>query len=270
MGDSKKNNKVNSPKSTASFITRAASKNLKTINNSKKLTPAKKTEKIEKKIFSTRITRSKQVEPRVLVEKLNSIEIGSKKLAPAKKTEKIEEETFSTRITRSKKVEPRVLVEKLNSIQSPKKLAPAKKPEKIEKETFSTRTTRSKVTKPNITVQQVAPTVEPAKKSVVKRTDLVKSETIEKNALVLAKQKYSCAWPARILEVKKDKVFVYFFGDKRTGFVDKSEIYDFVKSFEALKLLISSKKKPRGFITGLREIELLLGLNDSQSIVNSV
>lgn len=125
----------------------------------------------------------------------------------------------------------------------------------------STRITRSKVQKPKTIVQQVTPSVEPAKKSIVKRADFVQSQSIKKDDLVLAKQKYSFPWPARVLEVKKNKTFVHFFGDKRNGFVDTTEIYDFVKSSAALKSLVCSKKKPRAFLTGLREVELMLGFN---------
>lgn len=99
------------------------------------------------------------------------------------------------------------------------------------------------------------------KLGVVKREQFVKLDSFEKNSIVLAKQKYSCPWPARVLEIQKQKVLVYFFGDKRSGFVDRSEIYDFVKSSKAIKSVISSKKVPSGYSTGVLEIELLLNNN---------
>lgn len=101
-------------------------------------------------------------------------------------------------------------------------------------------------------------------KKIVKLHQFYKLNNFTTNAIVLAKQKYSFPWPARVLEVKKEKVSVYFFGDKRTGFVDASEIYDFVKSFAALRASIVDSKKPRAYLTGIREIELLLGLDGAQ------
>lgn len=98
----------------------------------------------------------------------------------------------------------------------------------------------------------------------------VKLENFKKNSIVLAKQKHSIPWPARILEVEKSKTTVYFFGDKREGAVNSSEIYDFKKSLDAIKLVLSSKRIPRGYITGIREIEHLLDISFENSILNQV
>lgn len=95
----------------------------------------------------------------------------------------------------------------------------------------------------------------------------VKLLFFKENSIVLAKQKYSIPWPARVLKVEKDKVKVYFFGDKREGTVNSCEIYDFEKSVDAVKLATTSKKIPRGFVTGIREIELLLGVQSKNSII---
>lgn len=104
-----------------------------------------------------------------------------------------------------------------------------------------------------------------------KRLDTIKTYVkllfFKENSIVLAKQKYSIPWPARVLKVEKDKVKVYFFGDKREGTVNSSEIYDFEKSVGAVKLVITSKKIPRGFATGIREIELLLGVPSKNSVI---
>lgn len=118
---------------------------------------------------------------------------------------------------------------------------------------------------------EFVPTIEKNKNlCIVKRQPFVKLNCFEKNAIVLAKQKYSCAWPARVIEIEKGKVLVSFFGDKRQGFVSLAEVYDFVKSAEAVKSIISSKKPPRGYITGVKEIELLLGVNKEKSLFNEI
>lgn len=106
--------------------------------------------------------------------------------------------------------------------------------------------------------------------SVVKREQFVKLNIFEKNSIVLAKQKYSCPWPARVLEIEKNKVLVFFFDDKRNGFVSRFEIYDFLKSSRAIKSIITSKRVPRCYLTGVSEIELLLGINKEQSILNDL
>lgn len=85
----------------------------------------------------------------------------------------------------------------------------------------------------------------------------------------MAKQKYSSPWPARILNIQGDTVWVYFFGDKRTGPVSSSELYDYVKSIEALKSYLAVKK-PRAFITGIREVENLLKIPRANSVLNTV
>lgn len=97
----------------------------------------------------------------------------------------------------------------------------------------------------------------------------VKLHNYEENSIVLAKQKYSVPWPARILKVCKNKIKVYFFGDKREGTVS-SEIYDFKLSADAVKQVFLSKKSPRGYATGLREIEILFGIPIEQSVINTV
>lgn len=201
---------------------------------------AKKVDFELKRTKITRITRSTKIDSRV----------SEKKTIEPKKKQ-------TTRITRSTKIDPSVSEKK--NIENPKKLSTkSNKVEDLGQQ--STRITRSKVQKPKTIVQHVTPSVEPAIKSIVKRADFVKSQSIKRDDLVLAKQKYSCPWPARVLEVKKYKTLVFFFGDKRTGLVATSEIYDFVKSAAALKSLVCSKKT-RGFLTGIREVEFLLGLN---------
>lgn len=86
------------------------------------------------------------------------------------------------------------------------------------------------------------------------------------NSIVLARQKYSISWPARVVNIEKKNIRVYFFGDKREGLVSASEIYDFEESSAALKGVITSSKIPRGFLTGIREVELLLKIPSHNSI----
>lgn len=105
------------------------------------------------------------------------------------------------------------------------------------------------------------------KRDLVKRTDFIKCANYDINSIVLAKQKYSIPWPVRILKIEKSKVFVHFFGDKRNGFVDSTEIYDCKKSVDAIKSVLASKKKPRGYLTGIREVELILGIPIENSVI---
>lgn len=104
--------------------------------------------------------------------------------------------------------------------------------------------------------------------SLERKKVFVKLTNYKENSIILAKQKYSVPWPARILKVSKDRIKVYFFGDKREGTVNSSEIYDFKQSVDAVKLVLSSKKTPRGYATGIREIELLFGIPISHTIVD--
>lgn len=104
----------------------------------------------------------------------------------------------------------------------------------------------------------------------MKLHEFYKLNNFTTNDIVLAKQKYSYPWPSRVLKVENGKVFVFFFGDKRKGFVCATEIYDFVRSFAAVKATIVASNKPRAYLTGIREIKLLLGLNGVQSVFNAV
>lgn len=86
------------------------------------------------------------------------------------------------------------------------------------------------------------------------------------DSIVLAKQKYSTPWPSKVLNIEK-KVLVHFFGDNRNGFVHPADIYDFALSMEALKLNLSSK--PRSYLKGLKEAEMLLHVSAEISIFNN-
>lgn len=98
----------------------------------------------------------------------------------------------------------------------------------------------------------------------------VKLQNYTENSIVLAKQKYSVPWPSRILKISKDRIKVYFFGDKREGTVASSEIYDFEQPSNGIKEVLSSKKSPRGYTTGIREIEILFGIPAEKSVFNTI
>lgn len=98
------------------------------------------------------------------------------------------------------------------------------------------------------------------KKSTVATISFVKSLNFNVNSIVLAKQKNSFPWPSRVLTIEKKRVLVYFFGDRRSGYVKSSEIYDFIKSHNAVSNKLESKYTPKAFKTGVAEIKLLLNI----------
>lgn len=105
------------------------------------------------------------------------------------------------------------------------------------------------------------------KSLVSTKTQFVKLNDFEVNSIVLAKQKYSFPWPAKVLKIEKKRVFVYFFGDKRSGHVGRDEIYDFILSSKGIKSIIASKKTERSYATGVAEIEMLLGITSENSLL---
>lgn len=144
---------------------------------------------------------------------------------------------------------------------------------------FPSRNTRSKSEK----ISSIRPDPDLNKKeSVNKEKSQIKNTTIstiryvklsdfEVNSVVLAKQKYSIPWPARVLKIEQDRVFVYFFGDRRSGFVLKSEIYNFLLSASAIRATIQSKKKPpRTFCTGIAEVETIFKIPCNESLLNQL
>lgn len=142
----------------------------------------------------------------------------------------------------------------------------------IEQNSDLSRVTRSmhKTTSLSEASNTVTPPIVQTENRIEKRVNFIKLEKFEKDTICLAKQKYSCPWPAQILEIEKDKILVHFFGDKRVGYVQSTEIYDFVKSSEAIQSLLSGQRKPRGYVNGVVEIELFLGVDRSLSVLNKV
>lgn len=100
------------------------------------------------------------------------------------------------------------------------------------------------------------------------KVQFVKLHDFKVNSIVLAKQKYSVPWPSKVLKIEKERVFVYFFGDKRSGYVPKIEIYDFILSVSAVRSVIASKKKQQSYATGIGEVEVLMGITSENSLLN--
>lgn len=96
----------------------------------------------------------------------------------------------------------------------------------------------------------------------------VKLSDFNVNSIVLAKQKYSIPWPSRVLKVEKERMFVYFFGDKRVGYVSKDEIYDFILSKSAIKSVIASPRKKQSYLTEIFEVQSLLGIPSDDFLLN--
>lgn len=111
-----------------------------------------------------------------------------------------------------------------------------------------------------------------AKETVAKHRSVVPSKknniniSIEIGELVLAKQKYSVPWPARIVAVRKKNVDVYFYGDGRVGAVKKEDILNFTDSNEII--LTCLNRNIRDYRKGIIEAERIYGIPDHLSITN--
>lgn len=201
------------------------------------------------------------------------VKISKKK----EKTSRVIESVSFTRITRSKKT---VHSNSPRASHSPKILKkPIESVRKIEeKKKYFTRSTKisektaqsNEIKLPNLGNVSLKKKKEEERK-IAKRADFVRLDNFEVGTICLSKQKWSFPWPARVIKVEKKKVLVYFFGDKRVGYVEPLEIYDFVKSSHALRLIIPAKKKSSpNFITGLVEVEMLLQINSNYSLLNNI
>lgn len=114
----------------------------------------------------------------------------------------------------------------------------------------------------------IAPSTVKTENRIVKRHDFIKLREIAINTICLAKQKYSQPWPALILKIENEKTLVHFFGDYRVGYVQSTEVYDFIKSIAAIKSSLTKKRNPRGYVSGLKEVEYLLKIDSSLSVFN--
>lgn len=101
------------------------------------------------------------------------------------------------------------------------------------------------------------------KKVVGKRLD-----SFEAGNIVLAKQKYSVPWPARILTIRSKQVDVYFYGDGRSGPVNREEIYSFNDSHDVI--LDCLRRKIPTYSKGIREVEMGLGIPAKMSLTRAI
>lgn len=180
---------------------------------------------------------------------------------------------FQTRKLSAKKIEEKKQCSSLSSklIEKKDTLKPAEVCSKRETRSQTQNFNAKKIEEKN-TVKTGDRNAHAERKNIIKkRAQFFQLKEYEVNSIVLAKQAYSQPWPARILKIAKKRIRVYFYGDRREGFVASHEIYDFQKSKEALKLVIKSKgQKTDGYLTGIREIEFLLNIPFEQSILNEI
>lgn len=109
-----------------------------------------------------------------------------------------------------------------------------------------------------------------SKISALSKIQFVKLRDLKVDSVVLAKQKYSIPWPAKVNAIGKEKILVHFFGDRRSGYVQKTEIYDYILSGNAVKSKVLSKNVPLSYLTGISEVEILLGVPREKSILNNL
>lgn len=103
-------------------------------------------------------------------------------------------------------------------------------------------------------------------KALCKPSRSKRNVLVEVGQLVLAKQKFSVPWPSRISAVNKDSVYVYFFGDGRSGSVKKCDLFSI---FDSKDIVVNCLKRN---ITNYRkciiEMEKILGVPDNLSMTN--
>lgn len=83
---------------------------------------------------------------------------------------------------------------------------------------------------------------------------------------VLARQKYSVPWPAKILTIKSKFVDVYFYGDGRKGPVKREEIYSLSDSHDVI--LDCLRRNIPAYLKGIQELELINNVPPALSITN--
>lgn len=243
----KNDNKKHSRKNSISETKKTTPKEDK--NKKNNITQKNSSDKLQIVAPRTRSQRKKSN----IAEQISSL---SKTCSFSKKSSDIEQ-----RFTRSKGIRQFPVIKSISASEISEKIEP--------------RATRSTTLqeRENRVLKTVLPEQRLHKKErlvATKRHDFFRLTNYELNSIVLAKQKYSIPWPARVLKIEKEKVQVHFFGDQRSGYVNSSEIYDFEKSVDAIKYIISSNRKPRGYLNGLREIELLLGVTEKNSVIKNL
>lgn len=208
--------------------------------------------------ISTRITRSKVVKTQEKIYQALTVELKRVNI------DKLNTAPIPTRVTRSTVVKSQEKIQQVPTVELKRVIIDKPKTAPI-----PVRITRSKVEKPKEKFHQQAPVVETTKR-IVKRAHFVQTKSFKASDIVLAKQKYSTPWPSKILDVRKGNVLVHFYGDKRQGLVESTEIYDYVKSLGALKQTLSAKNVRLALITGVCEVEDLMRIPRALSIINTI
>lgn len=103
---------------------------------------------------------------------------------------------------------------------------------------------------------------------IVKKITGKKQTDFKVGSTVLAKQRHSVPWPARILSIRSTYVDVHFYGDGRTGPVKRDEIYSFSESSDVILSCI--KRNLTGYLKGIRELEMANCIPQHMSISNII
>lgn len=235
-----------------------------------------KTKKQEKSVDSIplkRLTRSNTLKSKGKIQQQKKIE--SEIVPRAARSLKIpnviqKQSTVEKKIEREVKSQLEIPQRVTRSLKIKKTLSNSKLQEEKNPNSNSKRVTRSvdKSAQSYVVPDLVTPSFVRNESRIEKRVNFIKLEKFEINTICLAKQKYSSPWPAQILEIEEDKILVHFFGDKRVGYVESTEVYDFIKSSGAIQSILFAKRKPRGYITGVVEVERLLKIDSAHSILN--
>lgn len=180
----------------------------------------------------------------------------SKELEKRQQEKKVPSQICSTRNTRSKSKA---------HIQPLQTFSPHKTRSKSEKIQVITLDSESNQQQPQNLFEKAETQT---RSSIVSTIRFVKLNDFKIDSTVLAKQIYSIPWPAKVVRIEKERVFVYFFGDRRCGYVSRIEVYDFILSASAIKAKIASKNTPRTFSTGIAEVEMLIDIPSEKSLLN--
>lgn len=93
------------------------------------------------------------------------------------------------------------------------------------------------------------------------------------NDLIMTKIRGFLPWPSKVLEITKKKSFdvikVEFYGAEpfeRFGFVKSNEVAYFKDCINLIKVIL--QRNPLKFMKGVKEVEVVLGLPESLSILN--
>lgn len=93
-------------------------------------------------------------------------------------------------------------------------------------------------------------------------------KVVEVGQNVLAKQRYSVPWPAKVLAIRSKAVDVYFYGDGRTGPVKRDDLFSIPNSRHVI--LECLRKKIPNYMKGIIELERVSNVPDRMSIINFI